>query len=64
MSRIARIVIEGIPYHVTQRGNARQQVFFEDRDYFLYRDLLQTNCQDAGLGAIVGKTLKHVFREI
>ena len=49
MSRIARIVIEGIPYHITQRGNARQQVFFEDRDYSLYRDLLQTNCQDVGL---------------
>jgi hypothetical protein len=38
MSRIARIVLEGVPYHVTQRGNGRQQVFFEDRDYKLYLD--------------------------
>jgi putative transposase len=49
MSRIARIVLEGVPYHVTQRGNGRQQVFFEERDYSLYLDLLDTYCQDARL---------------
>jgi putative transposase len=49
MSRIARIVLEGVAYHVTQRGNARQQVFFEDRDYLLYQDLLRTSCAAAGL---------------
>lgn len=49
MSRIARIVLEGIAYHITQRGNARQQVFFEDRDYLLYHDLLQTSCAATGL---------------
>jgi putative transposase len=45
MSRIARIVLEGVAYHVTQRGNGRQQVFFEDRDYRLYLDLLRDVCQ-------------------
>ena len=30
MARLARIVLPGIPYHVTQRGNRRQQTFFED----------------------------------
>ncbi len=45
MSRIARIILEGVPYHVTQRGNGRQQVFFEDRDYCLYLDLLRNSCQ-------------------
>jgi len=45
MSRIARIILEGVPYHVTQRGNGRQQVFFEDRDYSLYLDLLRDNCR-------------------
>lgn len=49
MSRIARIVIEGVPYHITQRGNGRQQVFFEDRDYQLYRDLLRRSCEAARL---------------
>jgi putative transposase len=40
MARLARIVLPGIPYHVTQRGNRRQQTFFEDGDYALYRDLV------------------------
>ena len=40
MARLARLVIPGIPYHVTQRGNRRQQTFFEDGDFALYRDLL------------------------
>jgi len=40
MTRIGRIVIPRFPHHVTQRGNRRQQVFFEPADYALYRDLL------------------------
>lgn len=40
MARLARVVIPGVPYHVTQRGNRRQPTFFEDGDYALYRDLL------------------------
>ncbi len=40
MARLPRIVIPGIPHHVTQRGNGRQQTFFEDADYALYLDLL------------------------
>jgi putative transposase len=40
LARLARIVLPGIPYHVTQRGNRRQQTFFEDGDFALYRDLL------------------------
>ncbi len=49
MSRIARIILEGVPYHITQRGNGRQQVFFEDRDYILYLDLLRNNCTEERL---------------
>ncbi len=40
MARLPRIVIPGIPHHVTQRGNGRQQTFFEEGDYALYLDLL------------------------
>ncbi|MGH6614815.1 transposase [Sphingomonas sp.] len=40
MARLARIVLPGIPHHVTQRGNRRERVFFEDGDYTLYLDLL------------------------
>jgi len=40
MARLARIVVPGLPHHVTQRGNRRENTFFEDGDYALYLDLL------------------------
>jgi len=33
MARIARAVAPGIPHHITQRGNRRQQTFFNDEDW-------------------------------
>lgn len=48
MARLARIVVPGVPYHVTQRGNRRQQTFFADQDYELYRDLLGEAARKAG----------------
>jgi putative transposase len=33
MPRLARVVFENVPYHVTQRGNRRQKVFFATDDY-------------------------------
>ena len=36
MARIARVVVPGIPHHVTQRGNRKQQTFFCDGDYRAY----------------------------
>lgn len=32
MARLARVVVPGIPHHVTQRGNRRQKTFFADDD--------------------------------
>ena len=40
MPRTARIVIPGIAHHVTQRGNRRQQTFFEPADYARYIELI------------------------
>lgn len=40
MARLPRLVLPGIPLHVTQRGNRRERTFFEDGDYALYLDLL------------------------
>jgi putative transposase len=40
MVRLPRMVLPGIPHHVTQRGNRREKTFFEDGDYALYLDLL------------------------
>lgn len=48
MARLPRLVIPGLPYHVTQRGNRRQKTFFEDADYALYRDLLAQSAERAG----------------
>ena len=47
MTRIARIVVPGLPHHVTQRGNHRATMFFEDGDYALYRDLLAVETKAA-----------------
>jgi putative transposase len=44
MARIARVVAPGIPHHVTQRGNRRQQTFFNDEDYRAYLDLMSEWC--------------------
>ena len=40
MARMARVVVPGIPHHVTQRGNRRQATFFGDDDYAAYLDLM------------------------
>src|SRR6266567_7869459 len=47
MARLARVVIPGLPHHVTQRGNGRARTFFGDGDYALYRDLLAASCRAA-----------------
>jgi putative transposase len=36
MGRIARVVIPGIPHHVTQRGNDRQRIFYSDDEHCRY----------------------------
>ena len=47
MARLPRIVVPQVPHHVTQRGNGRQQTFFGDKDFALYRDLLGRHCRTA-----------------
>jgi putative transposase len=46
---MARIVAPGVPHHVTQRGNHRARIFFEDGDYGVYRDLLTMETRRAGV---------------
>ena len=45
MPRAARLVLPGLPHHVTQRGNNRQDVFFTDDDRELYLRLLAEQTQ-------------------
>ncbi|MCJ7602218.1 MAG: transposase [Desulfobulbaceae bacterium] len=40
MARIARVVVPGIPHHITQRGNRRMETFFSDGDYREYLYLM------------------------
>jgi putative transposase len=41
MGRIARVVAQGVPHHITQRGNARQIVFDDAKDRRVYLELLR-----------------------
>ena len=49
MPRQARVVIPGVPHHVTQRGNRRQQTFFSDADYLAYLHLAAEAFGEAGV---------------
>ena len=49
MARIARVVAPGVPHHVTQRGNRRQDTFFSDEDYEAYLDLMAEWCSRRGV---------------
>lgn len=44
MARIARVVVPGIPHHVTQRGNRRMDTFFAEDDYNKYLSLMAEWC--------------------
>jgi putative transposase len=41
------MVVAGLPHHVTQRGNRREAVFFEDGDHDIYCDLLAEQTRKA-----------------
>jgi putative transposase len=41
MVRLARVAELGVAYHVTQRGNNRQDVFFVDDDRRIYLEILK-----------------------
>ena len=49
MARLTRIVVPGLPHHVTQRGNRREAIFFEDGDHEIYRDLLAEQTAKVGV---------------
>jgi len=48
MARLTRLVVPYHPHHITQRGNRRQTVFFNDGDYQIYLDLMAAFCQKTG----------------
>lgn len=48
MAKLARVVIPGLPHHVTQRGNRRERIFFGDGDYRYYLKLIASAARKAG----------------
>jgi putative transposase len=49
MPRAARVVVPGVPHHVTQRGNRRQPTFFCEDDYRFYFEQLSRWCRHYGV---------------
>jgi len=47
MTRLARIVVPGLPHYVTQRGSLENDTFFKAGDYRMYRELLAEGCEKA-----------------
>jgi len=41
MPRIAIVCAEGYPHHITQRGNNKEKVFFDNADKRFYLDVLK-----------------------
>lgn len=49
MGRVARIVVPGMPHHLTQRGNRREDIFFTPADRAKYANLMRDCCRRHGL---------------
>lgn len=45
-------MVAGVPHHVTQRGNRREPVFFSEKDWQRYLELLGRYSAERGLGIV------------
>ena len=45
MARGARTVFAGLPHHITQRGDHRENVFFMEEDRRIYLEWLEEYCR-------------------
>ena len=52
MARLSRVVVANIPYHVTQRGNARQFLLTDDTARSVYLELLRKYVELYGLSLL------------
>ena len=52
MARLPRVVVTGVPHHITQRGNARQVILADDADRVTYLELLRQYSQLHGLSVL------------
>jgi putative transposase len=49
MPRLGRVVVPGIPHHVTQRGVRREEVFFSQKDRWRYLEFLAEAAEHFGV---------------
>src|SRR5205823_11325826 len=49
MPRTARIVVPGVPHHITQRGNRRMRTFMCQEDFARYRSVMSESCARSGV---------------
>jgi hypothetical protein len=52
MPRIARLVLPGLPHHLTHRGNNREEIFRDDHDHRTYLSLIRKYARAAELGIL------------
>jgi len=52
MSRIARAVIAGYPHHVVQKGNNKGNIFFDEKDRWVYLYLLKKYAEKRGCSVL------------
>lgn len=52
MARIARVVVPGLPHHITQRGNYQQDTFIDDTDRKRYLSLVEEYSKKHGVSLL------------
>ena len=64
MARRPRNFVPGFPYHVTQRGNRKQNTFLDDTDRRAYLGLLARYCAEQGVAiwayCLMGNHVHHI----
>jgi putative transposase len=49
MPRLSRTVFAGVPHHITQRGNRREDIFFTEEDREAYQAWPKEYCEKFGV---------------
>ena len=61
MPRLSRAVFAGIPHHITQRGNRREDIFFTDEDREAYLAWLWEYCDKYEVEILAYCLMTHTY---
>jgi len=61
MPRIARIIGVGYPHHIVQRGNNREKVFLDWRDYKKYLSFLSKYSEEKEVAVLAYCLMLTIF---